>query len=130
MPENMPEGFTRMRIAMQWDDPMESCGSIAAGEVEDYCVTIDNAVGISEKNAKDYFKIYPNPASDLVLIKMIESDENNLQIIDASGKTIYFEKMANSRVSIDVSSWDSGLYLVKLQTGTGIIQSSVLIVSH
>jgi hypothetical protein len=130
MPENMPEGFTRMRIAMQWDDPMESCGSIAAGEVEDYCVTIDNAVGISEANAKDYFEIYPNPASDVVLIKIVKPGENNLQIIDASGKTIYFEKISNSSASVDVSSWDSGLYLVKLQTGTGIIQSSILVVSH
>lgn len=130
MPENMPEGFTRMRIAMKWNEAMESCGSFESGEVEDYCVTIDNTVDIPELEKKEYFSIQPNPANENTLINIANPGKGDIQIIDVSGKTVYLERANRSSISLAVDSWDAGIYIVQLIIDSKIIDSSVLIVSH
>lgn len=74
------------------------------------------------------FKMYPNPAGERVEI----SSTNNLtlsqfSIVDLSGKILLQQSLENTKqLTIDVSSLQTGLYIVKLQDVSGKIFTSKL----
>ena len=74
--------------------------------------------GISEIERAD-IKIYPNPVKDELRIEIGELRINRVEIVDFSGKTIYW--FNSSRNEINVSALPSGIYFVKLETDKGII---------
>ena len=67
------------------------------------------------------FKIYPNPASDLVSIKGTNgSSFNRVQAFDITGRVVYTSDASGSSLSIDVSNWNNGIYLVQIATDSGV----------
>jgi len=67
------------------------------------------------------FSVYPNPASDMLYIKMIDHTTiHTISIIDLTGRMVTTQKVYNlSTVSVDVSELNRGLYLVVL-SGEGL----------
>jgi hypothetical protein len=78
------------------------------------------AVGIDELT--NSISLYPNPANDLV-IKTIE-------VLDYIGKVIYRNDDVNlTNTKLDVASFNSGVYFVKITTTAGV-KTSKLTVTH
>ena len=72
----------------------------------------DPGVGISE-NEKDYNKVFPNPANEVMNIS-IENHTDKIIITDMSGKVIIEQKVEfENQINIDVSGWEQGVYLVQ-----------------
>ncbi|WP_178988434.1 T9SS type A sorting domain-containing protein [Winogradskyella schleiferi] len=114
---------------------------VSPEETTDYVVTVFNALDFAEDTVrvevdtecneqissptgipKDFkFKLYPNPASDIVNIKysgvLVVSD---VYIYNVTGKLVQRTKVLNENIStsatkqIDISSLQSGVYFVKL----------------
>jgi len=61
-------------------------------------------------NAGESIQIYPNPAQNLIQIETMR-DFSYLEIYSITGKTIYRDKF---REMIDISSFENGLYYIKL----------------
>lgn len=60
-----------------------------------------------DENVNDYLQLYPNPVSDKIHIK---GEFKDIQIFDLTGRKVIssdFEK------EIDVSDWNTGIYLIK-----------------
>lgn len=60
-----------------------------------------------DENVNDYLQLYPNPVSDKIHIK---GEFKDIQIFDFTGRKVLssdFEK------EIDVSDWNTGIYLIK-----------------
>ena len=53
MPSNLLKGTTRMRVAMQWNQPPATCGSLNYGEVEDYTIKIEDCSDIENMACND-----------------------------------------------------------------------------
>jgi len=71
--------------------------------------------------AAQSFNIYPNPASDLVSIKGTNgSSFNRVQAFDITGRVVYTSDASGSSLSIDVSNWNNGIYLVQIATDSGV----------
>ena len=71
--------------------------------------------------AAQSFKVYPNPASDLVSIKGTNgSSFNRVQAFDITGRVVYASDASGSSLSIDVSNWNNGIYLVQIATDSGV----------
>jgi hypothetical protein len=71
--------------------------------------------------AAQSFKVYPNPASDLVSIKGTNgSSFNRVQAFDITGRVVYTSDASGSSLSIDVSNWNNGIYLVQIATDSGV----------
>jgi len=86
--------------------------------------TIPFGVGISPVNANNDFKIFPNPASDLIYVSG-ESNDLQLEVIDYSGRKIL---SANHQSSIDIRQLAEGMYLLRitdLRSGKTSIQKFV-----
>ena len=62
-----------------------------------------------EKNA---VQVYPNPSSDFINFKGLK-DVEQISVIDATGKLFH---QSNSVMPIDVKTWKSGLYLIKIKS--------------
>ena len=71
----------------------------------------DNLVSV-EENEFEKIKLYPNPANNVINISDLENiSDYQIAIFDMTGK-LMFE--GNESTKIDISSFNEGVYLVKL----------------
>ncbi len=81
-----------------------------------------NTTFLSTKDQKleNAFTISPNPGRDRLNLKMSSAqDTMSLEVFDVLGKKIYANKLNNVSESVDVSQWNTGIYLVRLTSETG-----------
>lgn len=65
------------------------------------------------------FKITPNPSKDKLNIRLPKESQNMiLEVYDVLGKRIYKSTITQLKASVDVSSWKTGVYLVKISSDT------------
>ncbi|MFH1320279.1 MAG: choice-of-anchor J domain-containing protein [Bacteroidota bacterium] len=87
-------------------------------EVDDIQLTGSSNV---EENVVEKFKVFPNPAKDVLNIEG-KTAIQSVQIINTVGKIVY-DSYCNSKTwTIDISNFDTGVYMVKLNLidGAGI----------
>ncbi|WP_299363210.1 T9SS type A sorting domain-containing protein [Winogradskyella sp.] len=73
--------------------------------------------------------VYPNPATNEINLKWNKSDDVSIRIFNAQGKIIFYGKKVNlfNGLKVDVSSFNSGLYFVKLNTANGEITKKLIL---
>ncbi|MDZ7743018.1 MAG: carboxypeptidase regulatory-like domain-containing protein [Bacteroidota bacterium] len=97
----------------------ESCESDTLGYV---CETFYPAVGETDMGQLD---IYPNPANEKINIISSLSIER-ITIINYAGQLVYDATVVDAtKMDIDVSTYDSGVYFIKVVTSEGIITERV-----
>jgi hypothetical protein len=73
--------------------------------------------------------LYPNPANDVVNI-VSSNDIKTIEVINYVGQTIYKNNSVNLKITkLDVASFNSGVYFVKITTTEGI-KTSKITVTH
>lgn len=81
-------------------------------------ISVNIATGTKEIRATDVFKLYPNPAQEVVYLKLEQATSGqtyNISISDLMGKTIH--QVANYNSSIvryDVSHLPKGVYVIEV----------------
>ena len=93
----------------------------------------DTTLGIIPQSAQNAFKIYPNPAKDVVNIQMNESGTGIIRLMDMTGKLVatkpYSAKVGES-VSLPLNESaviPDGLYLVSIETANSSRVSKIMI---
>ena len=71
------------------------------------------------------FDIYPNPTSDRLNINGLE-ETSIVRIYNLTGKQLFVGKAEQATMSIDLSSYDKGLYLLKVESNGKSITSKVI----
>ena len=68
--------------------------------------------------APSKFSIYPNPSSDVmnVSIPTIGDKGLNLEVFDILGKKVYTQQLTDLSSNINITGWNSGLYLVRISS--------------
>lgn len=111
-------------------DPYPTTGS--AG-VDIDAIAVINAGSLKEgidKIEKQALRIYPQPAKDFFII---ENFDNNifsnvkLDILDASGKIIFSEKLTSRKQKVDISLLNNGLYVIKMTSDSQILTQKLII---
>lgn len=83
------------------------------------------AIGVNElKGIGNTIRIYPNPANNYCVIRSSEANEENVEVFNALGETIYKTKFVKE-TTIATSGWEPGIYFVKAKYTT-----KKLIVTH
>ena len=77
----------------------------------------------------DTFRLFPNPASDNVTLKFSKADPVSVRVYNALGKLIFYDKEVSlsNGFDINVSSYTSGVYFVKLTGAQGEITKKLII---
>lgn len=115
VPDNIPEGFTRMRIIMSFRDTPDPCnsGSINFGEVEDYCIKILEAPSIVKTELSKKISIYPIPADDFIIIESVKKIIS-FEIFSSDGRTLLIDKSWDNRNKINISKLNNTYNYIKL----------------
>ena len=85
-----------------------------------YCISATTATGIHDLALANSVKLYPNPASDKLMVEM-ESNFNTIEISNILGQTIYRANITDNQTLIDVAEFSTGMYYVKLQGNSGMV---------
>ncbi len=85
--------------------------------------TTGTTLGLEVLPEEETCTIYPNPANDQIQLRFtqIPAPETMISITDVSGKLLFStsgKEAMNLRMSVDVSSWPSGIYSLQLNRGT------------
>ena len=78
-------------------------------------VNVSLCTGILELNSES-ISIYPNPASNMINVKMNTTLINNatLELYDATGKLIAQQKVVNEYSALNISGLANGIYTVRI----------------
>ncbi len=121
VPNTVQDGVVRMRVSMSYNTalggaPPVACGENQYGEIEDYCVALDDVNSVKEINSVN-ISLYPNPTNNMIWLSSNVFENNYMvraTIIDARGavaKTVTAEKNA----PISVADLAAGIYTLKLE---------------
>ncbi len=82
-------------------------------------------VGINDISAND-FEIFPNPASDVVNVKS-DYHVNSIEVLNNNGQVVYKHNIESSDFTVNVSTYERGIYYIKLETDQGIVLRKIAV---
>lgn len=79
-------------------------------------ISVDEAPGLGlTESIMSAFNLYPNPAAELVNVKVPENLlDSQIRLMDITGKTIFSQQLTQSIATIDVNAIPAGLYVVEI----------------
>lgn len=86
-------------------------------------------VGIEEIDASS-FEVYPNPSADFIMIRSSEGDIGQVSLISVDGKQLFVRQIQNSEIRIDLSNYDSGRYILRIEGNGAPIFKNIVKVSN
>jgi cephalosporin-C deacetylase-like acetyl esterase len=75
-----------------------------------------NIVSLIRDKNKDVL-IYPNPAADILTIKMENSDNSTIKIYDILGKVVLFDHTKTNETQLNISALAKGNYCIEIKNG-------------
>ncbi|WP_431135043.1 T9SS type A sorting domain-containing protein [Psychroserpens mesophilus] len=88
---------------------------------------VDDALSVSEFDING-FTMYPNPAKDILTIKLNNISNAKLSIYDIQGKLVLERSISKEQnLELNVSDLQSGLYFVKLNTSTKEVVKKLIV---
>ena len=65
---------------------------------------------------KDYWRIYPNPVSDIVNIEAESYYQANwqVQLINVQGKVLLQQSLSNKELQLQMTSYPPGIYYIRI----------------
>lgn len=76
---------------------------------------IDTSVGIDERDASSIFSVYPNPATDKLIVDYPSAEPLTVRILDLMGRTVQLSRVKNA--VLDLQQLEAGTYLIRVETG-------------
>ena len=94
------------------------------------CVTYTvTAVASVEEEEFSEISVYPNPATNILNIKIGNNDVQTINIIDMTGRVINTISVSNEIETLDVSGYENGVYFYQVIKNGEAIKTEKFIVS-
>jgi len=71
-------------------------------------------------------RLFPNPATENVNIEA--ANMNRITVINAVGQVVYDREISAERTQLNVASYEAGIYMVRINTETGLVTKRMTIV--
>ncbi len=85
---------------------------------------------VSTRKFSTQVKLTPNPAADIVTVSFRKIEPNKtatLVILDLSGKIVLQKTMSSNTTNIDVSTWSTGVYVVKIKERHRVMNGKLVV---
>ncbi len=117
--DDQKPGKKLLRIRTYFSDvEAEACGDLF-GEVEDYLITLAEPNEVDETSLEGV-AVFPNPTSDIINITSDELTMTKASIYNMSGQLLQTKNISSSKESFDISNLNTGIYLLKVETNSGL----------
>ncbi len=101
---------------------LNSCSGFATGSIN-----VDDCAGLIEFQPTSYF-IYPNPASDQVLIKSKNQPITLLRLFDNSGRLVLvLENLNDLDIHLELNPYAQGMYTIQLNSVDSVFNYRLVI---
>ena len=90
-------------------------------------LTDDPILNVNEINEVSNFTVSPNPANDVINVKLINADDAVITISDLAGKVVSTTTSNGISTSVSTASLNSGVYLVNVTIGNSTSTQKVVI---
>jgi hypothetical protein len=70
-------------------------------------------ISVDEKQAPSAFRLYPNPAKDLLTIELDNNEATLFSVYNSTGLLVH-EGRINDKMQLDVSSYSTGIYFIRI----------------
>ena len=83
----------------------------------------------TQENQANELQLFPNPADNSITLKLTNQPIERITVFDLQGRIVYLHELESSsnRFDIDLGSFNSGLYIVQVESIDGIVSSSKFI---
>ncbi|MCD6555576.1 MAG: T9SS type A sorting domain-containing protein [Bacteroidales bacterium] len=102
--------------------PLNDGNSIEAGHAR----VFKNLSAEISKISKKGISIYPIPTSGIIYINLANKNIQELMILDITGKQIIEKFHVQQNNEIDLSDFESGIYIISIQTDNEIFTSKIM----
>lgn len=85
-----------------------------------------NTIGLSSNDLSQIVSLYPNPVSNELNINSNNAEILCVEVFNATGKSIYSDRLNSVGTTISTSNWESGVYFVNIRTNNGIANLKVV----
>ena len=90
-------------------------------------VDVGGTLSVDDNNLNTIVSLYPNPTDSSITITLPESNsEASLTLFNMLGKTIYQTQLYNSETKLNVSHFESGIYLAQIKIGDKTITKKLI----
>jgi len=79
---------------------------------------VPNNVGIS-KMEKQTFRLFPNPAHEIIYLDRPETTKTKVEILNSCGQLCYSTECTEQHFSMDISGFKNGMYIVRMGNARG-----------
>ncbi len=143
-----PSHLDHILITNELFDEFENSNSVVQTiEVDDYLSggwnTYDNDVSdhrpvgfkfkpnsttgiVTEDISQPQFSAFPNPTTGLVQFRFTQNEVQKLSVFNIMGKQIIAKSGLSQNETIDLSDVESGIYIVSIQTDSGIFTKKII----
>ena len=134
-PENLVPGSNQIQAIIEDRTTLLRIGNHETVHIYSVLWTIDSGtlsiVDISEEHLN--FEIFPNPTMDILNIKLNKKIEEKLiiNIFNITGQELTTNTLykGTDTISLNLTSFSSGIYIIKFQFGNGLVLSRKIIKS-
>lgn len=91
-------------------------GGMSAGQTvtnETLLITYEGPSSTENTNQAAKLSLYPNPASEFLTIKRSSAEMEIFSCYDSTGRMLRQLRMEGMEQTVDVSTWESGIYILK-----------------
>ena len=94
------------------------CSFVGTRLIREHLAEARRAADRASKN--NAVSIYPNPASDHIVVIVAGGSANRIDIYDLAGQLMFTKTGIINDQQLEIGHLDSGVYILKLETGTGV----------
>ena len=76
---------------------------------------------INDPELAQKIDLFPNPATDKVVIKISDLEGEQLEVFNNFGQLLLEKNINDSRVELNTKDWNAGIYFVKIKTAEGVV---------
>lgn len=102
-------------------------GSNACSNVAHSTIMVANCTGIEESLGDAGLEVYPNPAQEVVYVKLPGTDACVVTVYSMTGKLVYSGKTSETLHTIDLREFGKGLYILNVNSLQGQLSKKILV---
>ncbi|PKP48339.1 MAG: hypothetical protein CVT95_04550 [Bacteroidetes bacterium HGW-Bacteroidetes-12] len=99
--------------------------SLNKGWGDFWVVKLSATVEVDEKENTSSIIIFPNPTNGIFTISSTE-EINEVEVFNALGKAVYSKKVTSKNITVDLTPFPKGIYLVQLKTNTNSVTKKIV----